>query len=432
MGISGWLANRHKTIRTVSMIASVNILGTLLGVIGSLVQAHFISPDTLGFVRKYSVVSGYAFFLSLGLFTILHRDYPILIGRGEHERARRTAAIVQSWIILSAGVICGGLLIVTMIDLFQGYLQEAAAWFIQIVAVWFVLYIGYLSSTYRSGQEFESLAKGQLLSSLLSTLVIPLFFIWPFLALVLRSVTGSVASSLYLHFVRPLKLGWCLPWREFLDLVKRGMRLYVSDYLRYIFWLTVEIWLMYRFAGDRGVGLFVFSRMLAEAGSYLSSAINQVYLPRLAYKYGQIGSVVACLKLAAKPTLLSLGISLLIICCYWFILPPVISYVFPQYHRAIPLIRILVTIQTLVVSVSLPLYLVTLTESYLTQLAAAVVGLGVFVGAAFSLESLNFQGEAVAWGTLLGQVTYVIVCFLGLFIATRLRERRSVLQLHRL
>lgn len=415
------VSSRRKTLQAVGMIASANVIGTALGIVGSLVQAHFISPDDLGFVRKYSVIAGYAIFLNLGLFSILQREYPVLIGRGEPERARRTAAIVQSWCLLVSGVVCGALSVVTFIELFQGHWREAAAWFIQIVGVWSALYVGYLTCTFRSGQEFTRLATGQFVSSLAGVAVLPLFVWLPFPALVLRSVAGQIVSSVYLHLVRPVKAGWCLPWDEFWNLVKRGMRLYVGTYLRYSFWLTVEIWLMLQVAGDAGVGLLFFSKMIAEAASQISFAINQVYIPRLAQTFGQSGMIRACLQLSAKPTLLNLGISVLVTAAVWFVVPPIISYAFPKYLDATPLLRILV-LQTLIVSVSLPLYMVSVLESYLTQIFAAVVGLGVFVAIVAMLYQGGLRGESVAWGTLGGQATFAAVCLFWVFGKARIEK----------
>ncbi|MBN1127098.1 MAG: hypothetical protein JXA82_19000 [Sedimentisphaerales bacterium] len=404
------------------MIASASLLATILGVLGSLAQAHFISPDDLGFVRKYSVVSSYAVFLNLGLFSILHREYPVLIGQGQPERARRTVAIVQSWCLLVSTVVCCILSIIMIAELFQGHLREASAWFIQIIAVWGTLYTEYLGCTYRSGQEFERLAKGQFLSAISGVAVVPLFWIWPFPTLVLRSVAGSILCSLYLHVVRPVKVGWCLPLQEFSTLVKRGLRLYVGTYLRYSFWLTVEIWLMLKFAGDSGVGLFVFSKMIATAGAQLSMAINQVYLPRLAQKYGQNGGNVSeCLKFVVRPALLNSGISVLIICGFWLFLPPLIQYAFPHYLAAVPLIRVLV-LQTILVSVSMPLYMISITENYLTQILAAIIGLAVFIGVSFALQHQIYQGVAVAWGTLAGQAAFAMVCFFGLIVSEKRRK----------
>lgn len=407
--ITVWVASRSKTQRAIGMIASVNFMGSMIGIIGSLVQAHFIAPDVLGFVRKYSVVSSYAIFFSLGLFIILRREYAVLIGRGEKEKANQTVAIVQSWCLLISAIICGSLLVVTLIELLLGRWREAAAWFIQVVAVWTTLYVGFLDSTFRSGQEFEKKAKGQFMGDTGTAIIIPVFWLWPFPALVLRSVVGSIITSIYLHIFRPVKIGWCLPWREFLNLVKRGMRLFMSDYLRYYFWLTVEIWLVLLFSGDKGVGLYVFSSMLVVVSSQIITAINMVYIPQLAQRYGQTERITSCLKLAIKPTIINIGISIFIICSFWILLPPVISYAFPNYLDAILISRILI-LRILLISITLPIFMLTILESYITQLIAAIIGLVVFIGTAFTLNSMGLRLTAVPWGTLVGQVVFTGIC----------------------
>jgi hypothetical protein len=216
-----------------------------------------------------------------------------------------------------------------------------------------------------------------------------------------------------MHIVRPVKVGWCLPFGEFLCLVKRGMRLFMSDYLRYNFWLTVEIWLMLYVAGERGVGLYIFSNMITVMSSQICTAINMVYIPQMAQRFGQTGKIIPCLRLAVKPTLLNLGISTIIIVCYWFLLPPLISYAFPKYIEAIPILRVLI-LQILLVSISLPMFMLTILESYITQFIAVVTGLVVFVGIALLINSMGAREIAVPWGTLAGQVVFTGICLLWL------------------
>jgi O-antigen/teichoic acid export membrane protein len=407
--ITSWIASRGKTQRSIGMIALANLTGTVIGIVGSFVQARFITPEVLGFIRKYSVVSGYAIFFSLGLFIILQREYAVLIGRGEEKRAKRTVAIVQSWCLLVSTIICSILLVIALIELLHQHWFEAIAWFIQVVGVWATIYVGFLDTTFRSGQEFERRAKGQFIGAVSTAAILPVFWVWSFPAFVLRSIIGPVVSATYMHIVRPVKVGWCFPWREFLDLVKRGMRLFVSDYLRYNFWLTVEIWLMLYIAGDKGVGLYVFSAMLTNMSLQVCTAINMVYIPQLAQRYGQTEKISACLKLAIKPTLLNLGISVIIICSFWFILPPIISFAFPKYLEAIPILKILI-LRIFLVSLTLPIFMLTILESYVTQFVAVVIGLIVFVGTASVTNSLGFSVIAVPWGTLAGQGVFTGIC----------------------
>lgn len=419
-----WFRGKGKTVRFVGMIASANFLGLVIGIAGSLIQAHFIPPEDLGFVRKYSVVANYAMFLSLGLYLILRREYPVLMGQGKKEQAYRVSALVQSWYLLISGIVCGVLCLVAIGEIISGHWREAAAWFIQIVAVWTIIYGSYQSSIFRSAEEFERLAKGQFWAAVTNAAVLPLFWIIPFGALVLRSVASSLVTSVYLHIVRPIKLGWYFSWREFAGLARRAIQLYVGDYLRYMFWPTVEIWLMLRLAGDVGVGLLVFSKMIAEAASQVLIAINQVYQPRVAQRFGETNSVRACLKLALKPSLFNLGVSVLVTLGVWLVVPPILEWIFPKYVQAIPLLRILV-LQTLVVSVSLPLYMVVVLEGYLAQLTAAILGLLVFLGVAFFLHRSGLGMTAVAWGTLAGQMAFAAVSLGWIWVRAR-REAEQV------
>ena len=78
------------------------------------------------------------------------------------------------------------------------------------------------------------------------------------------------------------------------------------------------------------MGLFVFSKMVAESAAQLAVAVNLVFMPRLAQTYGRTGTLTPCLKQSLTPTLITLGTAVPITLLVWFLLPkPVIIYAFP-------------------------------------------------------------------------------------------------------
>ncbi len=402
------LREHRRALVSIGMIASSNVVASALGIVGSLVQAHFILPDELGYIRKYSVISNYALFLSLGLFNIVQREYCVLMGKGETDRAVHVVSIVQTWCLGVSVVISAVLGVICVIELWRGDLRIAAALFIQIITVWSVLYGGALSSSFRSGQEFRKLAKSSFLSSVAGILVLPFFMIWPFASFVVRSFAGNIVSTLYLHRFRPVRTGYVLPLKEFLGLVKQSLRLFVGDYLRYTFWFTVEIWVMLAYGGDTGVGLFVFSSLVVSAVGHVAAAVNQVYMPRLAEHYGRTGSLVQILKMSVKPTIVNLITAVVFIGLVWLVLPPLLRLALPGYVSAIPLINILL-FSNIIMAASLPLYMMILTDAYYVQMAAAIVGLAVFLAVAFLLHSLGLKEMAVVWGTLTGRLAFFAV-----------------------
>lgn len=420
--VFSWISKRSVLIKAIGAVASTNLLGTIIGIIGTLVQAHFISPEELGFLRKYSVISGYAIFLNLGLFTILRREYPVLIGEGEKKRAQQATAIVQSWTLLVLAVVCGSLSIVVIIQFIQGQWKAALALLVQIVTIFAVLYQGQISATFRTADDFRRAANGNFISTLATLVVLPLFLFWPFLTLVVRSIIRPIIGTIYWHKVRPEKVGWYLPWGEFCNLTKRGLRLYAGSYLRYNFWPTMEIWLMLHFGGDSGVGLLSFSVMFTQISSQLSYAVNQIFVPQIAEDFGRTGNLALCFRRSIKPSLLNVGFSIPVILFVWVFLPTILKNILPNYYDSMPLIRVLI-LQMLIVSFSLPTEIISIMESYITQLAAAIFGLIAFVLTVYMLYSLDFGITSIAWGTLVGQVMFVVVCLVSLL--TKLRAEKQ-------
>lgn len=400
-------------LRAIGMIASANLVASALGLVGSLVQARYVVPGELGFIRKYSVISNYAIFLSLGLFTIVQREYAVQIGRGDEGAARRAVAVGQSWSLLASTLVCGGLLLVAGVQFLLGNGREAAAWLVQVVAVGSILYGGHLACTFRSGQDFVSLAKSNYLGAALGVLVLPLFAVWPFPALVIRSIVGPAATTLYQHRRRPVRVGWRLPLGEWRPLVARGMRLFIGTYLRYNFWASLEVWAVLALAGDGGVGLFVFASTISAALGQLATAVNQVFAPRMAIAYGRTGNVRECLRIAAKPTLVNVAAAVAVTGASMLLLPAVISMAFPRYGAAVPILRILL-LEIPLVAVSLPLYMVAVLEDHRVQTTAAVVGLAVFAGLTYVLGMHGAREVAVAWGTMAGKGAFALVQALSL------------------
>jgi hypothetical protein len=58
--------------------------------------------------------------------------------------------------------------------------------------------------------------------------------------------------------------------------------------------------------------------------------------------------------------------------------------------------------------------MVTILESYITQFIAVITGLMVFIGTAFSLNSMGFKETAVPWGSLTGQMIFTGICLFWL------------------
>ena len=104
------------TVKVISGLAGGNLMATAVAFIGSLVQARYVSPDDLGYLRGFSIVTGYVLFLNLGLFESLHRLYPYYIGKGHKERALAHAEIGQAWNVAVSAVVSAVFIVLAIVS----------------------------------------------------------------------------------------------------------------------------------------------------------------------------------------------------------------------------------------------------------------------------------------------------------------------------
>ncbi len=89
---------QSKTIHTIAVFATGNMVAMLLGVVGSLVQARYVVPEDMGVLRTFGIIMGYLTFLHLGVFDGLQREIPLQLGRGNQAKAERAASACLAWI----------------------------------------------------------------------------------------------------------------------------------------------------------------------------------------------------------------------------------------------------------------------------------------------------------------------------------------------
>jgi hypothetical protein len=127
--------------------------------------------------------------------------------------------------------------------------------------------------------------------------------------------------------------------------------------------------------------------------------------------------------MAIKPTMINVLTATACSSVAFFVFPPLLNFAFPKYVAAIPMIKVLL-IDTVIVGLSLPLFMVAVLEDYRTQIVAAVNGLAVFAGVTFLLHVYGLQEMAVGWGTIAGRLMFVIISLASL--AYRLKKTNAV------
>lgn len=398
------------TMRMISGLAGGNLLGMAIGVVGTLVQARFVSPAELGYFRQFSIAAGYAFFLHLGVFSSLQRLFPYYIGKGEHERAVAVAEVAQAWNVTVSGVVSFVFLLLGVWTLAQGNWKASLGWAVQAVAMASFIYGGYLGATYRSGHEFIRLAKSSVLGSLVGTVILPFFAVWPYAALAMRAGFSSLSGLVYLHVYRPLKLAWRFSWREWFNLSREGIPMFIAGYGASTGWSVVETTLVLKRLGTAALGAWTMAFMVLEAANKVPQAIVAVYTPRIIEEFGRTGSVPACLRICRRPMLVGtpamLFLALAGSVCLWLIVPVLM----PRYIVAIPAMCLMLLYLPLMV-LEMPFVLLVSMGNVLAQNIVTYVGLGVFAVMALIATFSGLGLNGVIGASLLGRLARLAMIY---------------------
>jgi O-antigen/teichoic acid export membrane protein len=407
------------TIRLVTAVTGGSLFGTLIALVGSLVQSRFVGPEDLGYFRQFGIVTGYMFFIHLGVWHALQRQYPYYVGQGRQDRALAVAEVCQAWTATISGLAAGFFVIMAAASMAGGNWRAMLAWLVQAVTIVGSVYGGYLGATYRSSHDFKTAAKSEVVNAVAGLLTLPFFPAWPYPALALRSGLSSLVSSIYLHVRRPLRLPWRFSGREWSELVKSGLPLFMASYGASVGWSAVEASLIIKGLGASALGLWSVSVMMFETANKAPQAVVAVYAPRLIEQFGRTGSYRDALQLCRRPILwgitgmVSFGIA------SYAAVPFAVKWLIPKYTAAIPTMCLMLLYLPFLI-LEMPYSLLVGGGHWAKLNIASYVGLGCFILLALLALRLDWGLNGVVGASLLGKAGRMAVMYA--FIGAHLRR----------
>jgi O-antigen/teichoic acid export membrane protein len=403
------------TVRTISGLAGSNLLALGVGMIGALVQAHFVGPADLGYFQSFAIIGGYSQIMQLGLLDYFQRFYPYYIGRGETQRAITIAEVSNAWHVGLSALLTSAFLVAGAWLAARGNWRGAASCAAQAIIVVNIFHGAYLAATYRSGHEFNTVSRSALLGSLVNLVVLPLFFFLPYIGLCLRSCAAAGISLLYLHLRRPLRVRWHFDGKECLRQMRGGLPLFSAGYARSIAPSLVQSSLILHYLNPVMLGLWSVSAMVYELMNKVPQAIVTVYTPRLIEEYGRSHSILACFRLCRKAILIGAALVSAAAALYGLVLPLIVPILIPKYVAAIPNMWLMLGFLPLGI-IELP-YAILVAAGRLVYLnTAAAAGLAALVGLGVLAARLGLGLNGIIAAALAGQAVRIVCVYLFLFV----------------
>lgn len=419
VSISRWLKKilKSPSLQTLGIFAGGNLLVAVLGGLGSLLQARLVGPEVLGELAKFGILTGY---LNVGLVLVhdgLMRQFPYLLGQGNKEEALKVAAAAKWWYLFLSWLFTLFFAMLMLASVIRVDYRSAAGWGVQIPIIWLAIYGAYLGVTYRTSSEFKRLSYNRVITTVCSLCALILVKVWGYWGLAARRVLSSIMGLFISRHYAPVKVKAALDVKVLIKLAKISIPLSIPGYISSSCLSASLSFIVLKYCGQSGLGIYTTGLMLQGMGMVFFASLQQMFITKLTYKFGENGDVAACLKWAKTPTLISIAAATVLAVGLCLVIGPFIRLVLPKYEAAIPVIRIL-AIQLPISAAGLPLHMINTALWYKSVLALM---LAQVVGCLGAVSVLPKTVVAIAACIIIGSFLRLIIGY-GILIQKRCKK----------
>lgn len=396
---------KSPSLFTFGFFAGGNVVVAVLGAIGGLLQARWVAPEVLGEYRKYGILTAY---LNIGLIIVqdaLMRQYPFLIGKGDKEEALMVVAAAKWWYMALSYLFSALFIVLTGFSLVHCDFRASVGWGVQIVMVWSSFYGIYLGVMYRTSQDFKQLTYNNVLSATFGFILLVVVKVWGYWGVVLRSGIQSLASLWLNHAYAPVKVKSVFDSRRLFQLAKMSLPISVPGYVGTSLTSATMSFLIVKYLGQTDLGIYGVALTLQGMAMIVTSAVGQLFYPKIMHKFGECKDFWSCIKYTIKPTCINLFVSVMIVVLFCIVIGPFVRVVIPKYTDTIPIICIL-SINIILTAVELP-FLVFV--SALKYRVISILSVIRFVACFALIFLLPKTLPMIAWSGIFGQLIYVLV-----------------------
>lgn len=313
---------------------------SVLGALGGIITTRYISPELAGQFRLFTIPLMYLAILHIGTHDGLFRLVPFHRGRQEYEAIKEISEAASTWSKLVSLTIS----LLFLVAAIHGLLVEDYfafwGWVAQIPITWALFYGGYLSTMYRTNNEFGKLSAIQLVQSILQ---FGLVFFLPklqFVGLCAKAAVPSLISVFLQHKHQRRALTSTFNKSALFRLSRAGMPFFTWNYISGPLWIATESVLILKYFGVKELGYFTVALVVREAMQTLPQSIQQVIVPRVVEQYARGGTDRSQFLQLAQMSLITAIVVMLLILPAKLAIDSFIPIFSPMYVDAIPAITL--------------------------------------------------------------------------------------------
>lgn len=335
-----------KTIKSNNIFNSILSLGsaTLLSAIFAFLVGIFtrnlLGPEQYGYWVAISIFFTFIPLLQFGILNAMNREIPFYLARNNHSKVYEIREITLSFLFTIPFFSMVLLFIVSIILLFFDIAYEYKTGLLFVSCIGLLMFFStYVEMYYKSIQNFRIVSKliavksiSQAIFTLLSVYLIGYIglFIGLLISLVIELLFGRRAF-------KNVKLNY--NFKAYIELIKIGFPILMVGLIWSVLIasdkMIITLMMTPKDLGNYSVGLLVFSTMML-----LPQVVGQIYYPKIVELVSQ-EKFIEIRRLYWKVNgYLAIIVGFIVIIGFW-LLPPIISFILPDYVVGIKSAQIL-------------------------------------------------------------------------------------------
>jgi O-antigen/teichoic acid export membrane protein len=322
-------------------VLKLSIASALAGV-GNFASAYFgarfLGPIVWGIWQGTRLVLEYGANLHLGVQNGMHREIPILRGKGEQGGQHQIAETAFGFTSIIAAL--SGIMVLVAANVIP--MGTEARLCLQSLSVMLPLqlfhsYFGYLLRAYNL---FDVVARGEFLAGITSLLTIPLVMFLGLIGFLTGQVVRLLTVTVYYGIAGWCFVGWGWNSKILLKLLGIGFPIMLMALVSVIF-STIDRMLVLTFLDTESLGYYSLGVLTFTPLLLIFTASNSVMYPRFAERYGALGDTRFLQRYISVPLVSLACVLSVVVGIIWIVLPVVTYLLLPNYVAGLAAARLL-------------------------------------------------------------------------------------------
>lgn len=323
---------KEQVITDVGRFSFASIVAQVCVFFRSYFGAHILGPNVWGIWATGNLIQNYAGFTNLGVIQGMHREIPILRGKGDSRESAKIRDTAFSFNFLVGTFVAAIIFIITFLIKAQPELLLALR-FISIL-LFFNSLAGSYSNLFRANNRFNLVSRITVIGGIISLLSIILIFRFSFAGFLTGQVVAILIVTIYCIFNYREKIIFQIDIKMLKTLIIIGFPIMLLSIAGYLF-VTADRLLIVSVLGYKNLGIYSVTRLVSMPIMLICSTGSIVMYPRLAEKFGSTGELKDLKKYIVLPIKdISMVVPIMMGIIY-VALPILIKIFLPKYIGAI-------------------------------------------------------------------------------------------------